>query len=216
MSDYDSSLPVRTEAAGDVDVFISDAVTPSQKLVINADGSVNIDTVATVTAITDDVNIADGGNSITVDAVDLDIRDLVAASDSVQANLFDEAGVAYSATNPLPVEMVADQAGDEVIDYQTSAAVAAGASVNHDYSVTAAKTFLGENLWATGSGKIKVEILVDGVARFVGFNSTSTPNIDIPFARILKGAATNVIRVTITNRDKQPQDLYSTLSGLEA
>ena len=216
MSDYDSSLPVRTEAAGDVDVFISDAVTPSQKLVINADGSVNIDTVATVTTITDDVNIADGGNSITVDAVDLDIRDLVAASDSVQANLFDEAGVAYSATNPLPVEMVADQAGDEVIDYQTSAAVAAGASVNHDYSVTAAKTFLGENLWATGSGKIKVEILVDGVARFVGFNSTSTPNIDIPFARILKGAATNVIRVTITNRDKQPQDLYSTLSGLEA
>jgi hypothetical protein len=216
MSDYDSSLPVRTEAAGDVDVFISDAVTPSQKLVINADGSVNIDTVATVTAITDDVNIADGGNSITVDAVDLDIRDLVAASDSVQANLFDEAGVAYSATNPLPVEMVADQAGDEVVDYQTSAAVAAGASVNHDYSVTAAKTFLGENLWATGSGKIKVEILVDGVAKFVGFNSTSTPNIDIPFARILKGVATNVIRVTITNRDKQPQDLYSTLSGLEA
>ena len=32
MSDFDSSLPIRTEAAGDVDIFVSDATTPTQKL----------------------------------------------------------------------------------------------------------------------------------------------------------------------------------------
>lgn len=49
-------------------------------------GTWNIGTVTAVTSITNDVNIADGGNSITVDAVDLDIRDLAFASDSVTAH----------------------------------------------------------------------------------------------------------------------------------
>lgn len=46
----------------------------------------------------DDVNISDGGNSITVDAVDLDIRDLSAASDSVESWLNDGAGNAIGST----------------------------------------------------------------------------------------------------------------------
>ncbi len=51
-----------------------------------------------IDSITNDVNIADGGNSITVDAVDLDIRDLTAASDSVASHLFDGAGTALTST----------------------------------------------------------------------------------------------------------------------
>jgi len=54
--------------------------------------------IGTLTSITNDVNIADGGNSITVDAIDFDIRDLTAASDSVQSNMFDGAGVALTST----------------------------------------------------------------------------------------------------------------------
>lgn len=311
MSDYNSSLPIRTESDGDAVVKICDATTTTQQLKVNADGSidtnfpvgskiiitdgsddlaVNADgsinavvtatdldirdltatdvvtvvqtthdnlnanvnlqvgdadvangnpvpisdaggsitvdgTVAatqsgtwdigTVTQITNDVNIADGGNSITVDAVDLDIRDLSASSDSVAAHLFDEAGNAFSLTNPLPVELVSDQSGDEVVSYNTSASVASDASVNHDYTVTAAKTFLGDTAWVSGSGKLKVELLVNGATKYVGFNSTSNPNIEIPLNKILKGAATQVIRMTITNRDNQAQDVYSTLSGLE-
>jgi len=42
--------------------------------------------------------IGDGGGSITVDAVDLDIRDLTAASDSVQAWAYDGAGTALTST----------------------------------------------------------------------------------------------------------------------
>jgi hypothetical protein len=42
--------------------------------------------------------IGDGGGSITVDAVDLDIRDLSAAQDSVASHLFDGAGTALTST----------------------------------------------------------------------------------------------------------------------
>jgi len=54
--------------------------------------------IGTVTSITNDVNIADGGNSITVDAVDLDIRDITAVSDSIASHMFDGAGTALTST----------------------------------------------------------------------------------------------------------------------
>jgi len=44
------------------------------------------------------VNIQDGGNSITVDATDLDIRDLTAASDSVESWTHDGSGNAITST----------------------------------------------------------------------------------------------------------------------
>ena len=44
------------------------------------------------------IAVTDGGGSLTVDAVDLDIRDLTAASDSVQSNMFDGAGTALTST----------------------------------------------------------------------------------------------------------------------
>jgi hypothetical protein len=249
MADYDSSLPIRTEAAGDVDVFISDATTPSQKLKVNADGSIdtNLATGAKVivTDGTDDVEVnADGslnavvtatdldirdlefatdsvtahqGGSWTVEATatDLDIRDLSAAQDSVAAHLFDEAGVAFSASNPLPVIMSSDNEGDEICSFNTTSSVAANASTNHDYTVTTGKTLLIEQAWVSGSGKCKAELLVNGVLKFVGFNSTANANIEIPVKRLLKGLTTEVVRITVTNLDKQAQDLYSTLSGLE-
>jgi hypothetical protein len=250
MADYDSSLPIRTENAGDVDIFVSDATTPAQKLKVNADGSVDVnainadidirdlssaqDSVEAIQDTHDDLNVnanmqvgdvdvangnpvpvSDAGGSLTVDATDLDIRDLVAATDSVQANLFDATGTAFSSLNPLPVSFSAESAGDEIVDFNTSAAVASDASVNHDYTVSAGKTFLGDEAWITGSGKLKGELLVNGAIVWVGFNSTANPNIRIPTEKILKASAAQVIRFTITNRDNQPQDVYSTLAGLE-
>lgn len=311
MADFDSSLPTKTENAGDIDVFVSDATTPAQKLKVNADGSIDTnfatgskiivtdgtddlevnadgsvnavvsatdldvrdldasqdnvaisdgtDTMAvnadgsinsvvtatdldirnltatdvvtivdgggaitvdgtvdvgTVTTITNDVSIDDGGNSITVDAVQLDVDDLNATDDAVQAHLYDNTGTAYGPTNPLSVEMVSDQAGDEICDFNTSAAVAKNASVNHDYTVTATKTLLMDQVFASASGKIKVQVLVDGAVVFVGFNSTANPNVEIPMRKICKAGTAEVVRITITNRDNA-QDVYSTLTGLE-
>ena len=318
MADHDSSLPIRTEAAGDVDIFVSDATTPSQKLKVEADGSINTNNTlaagskvqltdgvddalvsaagelqtkddsaaALLTTIGADtssiatdastiagdttsidgktpalgaaataasvpvniasdqtvpisaaslplptgaataanqlpdghnvtvdnasggsaVNIQDGGNTITVDQATHD-------NFNVNANL--QVGDAdASSTNPVPVYQTEDPA-DEIVAYNTSASVASSASVNHDYTVTAAKTFLGQEIWASASSKIKVEVLVNAVSKFVAFNSTANPNISIPIHRIVKAAATQVIRITITNRDNQSQDVYSTLVGIE-
>lgn len=65
-----------------------DAGTLAALETINAvqSGTWDIGTVTTLTGITNDVNIADGGNSITVDAVQLDIDDLAFGTDSVTAH----------------------------------------------------------------------------------------------------------------------------------
>jgi hypothetical protein len=241
MADYDSSLPIRTESAGDVDVFISDATTPAQKLKVNADGSIDtnfaVGSKIIVTDGTDDLEVnADGSINVqdddltfandkvdvsgsdvtaTVTATDLDIRDLSASTDSVQVHLFDEAGVAFSASNPLPVVISSDVEGIEVCNYNTSASVASDADVNHDYTVTTSKTLLIEQAWISSSGKLKAQLLVNGVVKYVGFNSTSNPNIEIPVKKMLKGLTAQVVRITVTNRDNQAQDIYSTLIGVE-
>ena len=292
MSDYDSSLPVRTENSGDIDINISDAVNSANKLVINPDGSINVtstggggstvDLSAASLAALENITIdagtitldaatlsalenitVDGGTialdaatlaalenitvngtvaldgptitalqsvtvngtvelgattlaaleEVTVSATDLDIRDLVAATDSVAAHLFDETGAAYSTTNPLAVAQVSDQQGTEICEYNTSSSVIKAASVTHTY--TTASVFLFGGAHISGSGKLKVEIQVGGATTFVAFNSTSNPNIFIPMDKFCKAAATTVIDIIITNRDNQAQDVYSTLTGLE-
>lgn len=284
MADYDSSLPVRTEDAGDVIAKIADATTPSQQLAVAADGSIAVTdnagsltvdavdldirdlvfatdkvdasgsevsldapTLAALESITvqnpagaSAVNIQDGGNSITVDAVDLDVRDLVfatdkvdvtgssvtvtatqldidnlnATDDAVAAHLFDEAGVAFSAANPLPV--VFEQGfGTEVNNYNTAAAVAGGATSNHDLVITG--DFLLKRVLASASGKLKIEVQVDTGLGYntvaVAFNSTANPNIVLEFAPV-QLANTDDVRIIRTNRDNQAQDVYSTIVGV--
>jgi len=230
MADYDSSLPARTESAGDIDVFISDATVSTQKLKVNADGSIDATqasgdsyTVDAVQLDVDDLTFANDkvdasgstGLEAVVTATQLDVDDLNATDDAVSAHIKDESGNAFSLTNPLPVEFVDGTSGDEIVNYNTSAAVAKDASVNHDYTVTTSKTLLIDQVWASASGKMKVEVLVNAVTKYVGFNSTANPNIEIPMKKILHGLTTEVVRITLTNKDKQAQDLYSTLSGLE-
>lgn len=145
------------------------------------------------------------------------------ASDSVclDTALHDESGQPYSASNPLPVTLEESE-GDEVVSYASSTAVAAAASVNHNYTVTALKTLVGSMAWISASAKLKVEVKLETAAasgvfnnKFVGFNSTANPNIEIPLHKILKQVAGAIVRITITNLDNQPQDVYSTLVGVE-
>lgn len=91
MSDFSSSLPIRTESSGDIGAKIVDGTITTRSLTVNADGSINITdnagsitvdgtvelgatTLAALESITVQngagaaaVNIQDGGNSITVD-----------------------------------------------------------------------------------------------------------------------------------------------------
>jgi hypothetical protein len=283
MSDYNSSLPVRTENNGDVVAKIADATLPSQQLKVNADGSINVtdngasltvdatdldirdldasqdnvaisdgvDTLeinsdgsinAVVTALgldirnlsatQDNVAISDGADTLDINsdgsinavvtavtATDIDIRDLTSASDSVAADIR-VGGNAVSVSNPVPVSISANIAGTEINDYNTAASVAANASSNHDY--LAVGEFLLTQISASASGKMKIEVRVETApgsnvfnTRFVQFNSTSNPNIDISLKSPISVPAGARVRVVRTNRDNQPQDLYSTISGQE-
>lgn len=86
------------------DLDIRDPVFATDKVdVTGSEVSLDAATLAaleTVTVLqgTDPWIIGDGGGSITVDAVDLDIRDLSAAQDSVQAWAHDGAGTAITST----------------------------------------------------------------------------------------------------------------------
>lgn len=107
----------------------------------------------------------------------------------------------------------------EIADYITSASLAVGATANHDFTVSASKVFKAEDIWASASGRIKIELIVDpagsAVTKAVGFNSTANPNIDIPLKGRVEAAAGTVVRVAVTNLDEDPQDVYSTLFGNE-
>src|SRR5665213_3216457 len=76
--------------------------------------------------------------------------------------------------------------GTAINDYATSAAVAAGASVNHDYTVTAGETFHLNQVEAAGSGKMKMEVRIETAAgsgtfvtKWVMFNSTAETNMEL-------------------------------------
>ncbi len=93
MSDYNSSLPIRTQNAGDAIVKIADATVPSQQLTVESDGSINVNaafapgTKVIITDGTDDIEVnADGSLNVVATATDLDIRDLAFASDSVDVS----------------------------------------------------------------------------------------------------------------------------------
>jgi hypothetical protein len=318
MSDYNSSLPVRTENDGDVVVKIADATTPSQQLTVNPDGSVNVtdnggsltvdavdldirdldsatDSVEVLQATHDNlnvnaniqvgdadvangnpvpvsdaggsltvdavdldirdlvfatdkvdvsdsvvaldaatlaalesitvqngaggaaVNIQDGGNSITVDAVDLDVRDLTHVSDSVKIG----DGTDFLAVNSdgsINV-VIQEDVGTEIVNYDTTANVAGGATDNHDLVFASASKLY--QVLASASGKLKIEVQIETGAATgvfnticVRFNSTADPDCDMTLSKYASIPAGARVRVIRTNRDNQTQDVYSTIVAI--
>lgn len=138
----------------------------------------------------------------------------------VAANLA-VAGANVTAANPVPVT-IEDVPGTHINDYKDATSIAANASDNHDYTVTAGKTLHLQQLEASASGKAKMVVSVEtGVATgvfntvFVQFNSTATPNMSIHIDDDILVAAGVRVRVVMTNRDNQAEDLYSTICGFE-
>lgn len=253
MSDYKSSLPVRTEADLDerLQVKIVDKTSPStQQMIVDSDfnahveihgndpagtdrviktsedGSVDVDGVYNASTNTEPANIGLVAHTRALSPSDAEqVKRLTAiTSSSVHAldiSLHDESGNPYSSSNPLQV-VVIESEGDEINDYQTSAAVAAGSAVDLDYTVSALKTLQLTQFHGSASGRAKFELKTEtGVGtntfntKFVFFNSTAAPNVDISLKDAISVSAGVRVRLTITNRDNQPQDVYSTVSGHE-
>jgi hypothetical protein len=171
------------------------------------------------------VNIQDGGNSITVDgsvtvsAANLDIRDLSHTQDSVKIGDGTDL-LSVNADGSINVVVTSSVAGTPVCDYATGSAIASGATSTHDYTTASAMKLTG--ILASASGKIKVEVKVETAAasgvfntKFVAFNSTATPNINVFPTGDLMVASGAKVRVIITNKDNQSQDVYSTIEGSE-
>jgi hypothetical protein len=226
-------------------------------------GTWNIGTVTTLTGITNDVSIDDGGNSITVDnttlsvvgggteatalrvtiandstgllsiddgggsitvdgsvtvtATDLDIRALSHTTDSVAiGDGTDTLGV--NADGSINV-VVAGVSGTKIHDYKT-ATPGAAATDNHDYTVSTGPFELSR-VEFSGSGKLKVEILVGPigtlVSKAVAFSEKDT-NGYIEFSPTLSVPATGTgtVRVAVTNRQGAAVDVYSTIMGTDA
>lgn len=253
MADYNSGLPVRTEADGAderLHVKVVDGTTPAQRMTVDTDGNAHAEMHGNDPAGTDRVVRTSEEGALTPDGVYnvttntkpgnsgliASTRD-AAPSDTTQTqritsvtnstkrlldvSIHDEAGAAFSASNPLPVTIL-DSEGTEINDYKAAAAVAAAASDNHDYTVTALTTFTLTQIEGSASGKAKLVVAVEtGVAtgtfttRWTKFNSTADTNFSIILKEPITVAAGVRVRVTMTNRDNQPQDLYSTISGHE-
>jgi len=132
----------------------------------------------------------------------------------------DYASFTVDKTGAMRVTLVDPQASNsEVIDHQSSVAVAVGASGNHDYTVGALLTLKIKRVYSSASGRIKVSIIADPtgtpVTALVGFNSTANPNVDMDLEGLNEVPAGTVIRVQIDNLDEDAQDVYSTLIGYE-
>lgn len=130
-------------------------------------------------------------------------------------------GANVSNTNPVPVTLEASP-GTAVNDYKRAIGIVAGATDNHDYTVTAGKTFFFDQIESTGSGKTRMEVEIEtGVAtgvfntRFVQFNSTADPNMHISLNNAIQVAAGVRVRAAMKNADLVSSDLYSTICGYE-
>lgn len=139
----------------------------------------------------------------------------------LDVSIHDENGDAFSASNPLPVT-ISDSEGVEVNDFLQSTAVAVAATADHDYTVTALKTLKLSEILSSASGKMKTEVKIEtGVGtgifttKAVQFNSTANPNCPFMIVENITVAAGVKVRVSMTNLDNQPQNLYSTISGHE-
>lgn len=298
MSDFNSSLPVRSENNGDVAVKVVDGTVTSQALNVDSSGRVTtklddgngnivtsqangaqraLDVGIDVAGVQIDprdqgnpntvanswpVKITDGTNISAVKAASTaatvtDPSQVVALSPNtplpagtnslgtVLAKLEDGAGNAitssaaggtrpldvalrdgsgnlYSNSNPVPVYVSASSAGTKIDDYKAATAIAAAGFDNHDYTVTAGKTLTFNQVEASASGKMKIEVQIEtGVAtnvfnsKFVKFNSTATPNMSVILQDAINVAAGVRVRIICTNEDKAAQDLYSTICGVE-
>lgn len=260
MADYDSGLPIRSEADGTdervhsklVDYTDPDSAgnqleisegkahtrvhgsqpdgTTDQELRLSELGAPNGDGDYDATNNTkpDSSGTIVHDRNATPDETHQNVRATGITSGTVHAQdiaLHDEAGNPYSGTNPLPVTFEQSE-GLEIHDYDQAVNTAADASTNHDYSVADTKVFLLREVLCSASGKARFELQVgDGGAVevfstiAVVFNSTANPNSPIVFTDpvVVTGTAnTTTVRIIKTNLDNQPQDVYSTIVGVES
>ena len=114
-------------------------------------------------------------------------------------------------TNP-----VADKVN--VIDYHTSASVAAGAVDTHPF--TPAVNFALQRVMCAASGQMKMEVQIgttgSETTKVVKFTSKGDLNAEWVLDEALLVAPTQSVKVMLKNMDNQAMDVYLTIQGVNA
>lgn len=212
MSDFDSRLPIRTEADGDASVGVLDTT------------NTRIDPATSGKQDTGNASLANIESDINLIQPDVATIKTQQTDGTQKSQVVDGAGDVLGVNADGSINVVVQNedtlSSTEKHQYNTSAAVAPATPTNVvNYTVTAGKTFKLKKFYASGSGKIKVELKTgtagSEASRAVGFNSTSEPNIDITLPSPIEVIAGDKILVVVTNRDNQAQDLYAFINGNE-
>lgn len=177
---------------------------------VNA-GNVSAGTLRVVLA-TDQavISIDDNGSSLTVDAVNLDIRDLAHASDSVSIGDGTDT-LEVNADGSINVNLT--DSTDPLWDYASANLVKDAATTVNSYSPSAGTDFIQE-IRASGSGLMKVELLFGITASEavidVRFNSTSNPNVEFDMLNLnIASTETVIIRCTNLENSASPASDFS-------
>ena len=242
MADFDSSLPIRTENAGDAEIRIVDHTTPTQGLAVDSEGKLKTllygyNGTADVVLPVDPTSGALKVDLVSADGITVDVQ-LQHENDNVQiygndgtANQpiqTDNAGnllvgiVNNSPVNPVFVqEVVTASVTTPIHEYHTAVDIAKDNTTELVYTVTAGKTFSIKNWGATGSDKIKATLQIEtgvGTDTYndydVLFNSTSMPNPERNYGTGISVAAGIRVKVLVLNRSST-QNLYAFLNGQE-
>jgi hypothetical protein len=204
MADYDSSLPIRTEANADVVASISDSTGANQWVIdTNGIGMVNLSDGTNTLAIA-----GDGSISVTFPAgSEIKITD---GTDDLAIN-------ADGSINVVVQDAVA---GAEVHVFGTAAAGVPGTpNTVVDYTVTALKTLQLKAAHAGFSGKGKAELKTgptgSETTKAVWFCSTSSGSEEVTFPQPIEVVAGDKVLLILTNRDNANADVYGFINGNE-
>lgn len=195
MADYDSSLPIRTEANGDAVVKICDGSTTTRLWKID-------------TAGIGQVNLNDGTDSLAINTG--------GSINSQILNVTSGNVMAVNTDGSINVIVQAAVVGGEIHQYGTTVGMAPNTpAVVVTHTVTALKTFRMMAVEGAASGAFKVEVKVAAATVAVFFGSTAGGTVELHFDQPIEVAAGVAVTLVFTNRDKQNMDVYGFISGLE-
>lgn len=199
-----TALDIRALSAADV-VTAEQGTSPwvvSGTVAATQSGVWDIGTVTTLTGITNDVNIADGGNSITVDAVDLDVRDLTHTTDSVKIGdgtdfLAIETDGSINVNASIgAADSVYDYAGVNLVKDTETTVVSEAPAADTGYTGVMVSG-AGYCEWAVKFGTTSSEAII---MKFWTTPSNPTYYVDLP--DYLEVSSGETILITGTNREK--------------
>ena len=119
--------------------------------------------------------------------------------------------------SPIPVFITGASSGGEVNNYDTSAAVSASATDNHDYNTTGSALIIKQVSFAA-SGKMKIEFLTGTTetltTQAVWFTTSANPSYTHTFGQPVELPANGTARLARTNLESSSMDVYSTINGV--